>query len=154
MSIAVIRVKLLAGFVALLIPLTMSGALRAKAQPRFMSQSDIRGDLIGPPMTGFYVDGKPWDETYFSDGRITYRDPENNWQGKWSFRGGGFCTFYNDRANGGCWKVLKVSENCYEFYALSRTGDPLTNPSGQSRIWVARGWRASRASTCDPQVGV
>jgi len=154
MSIASIRLKLLSGFIAAIIILTMTGALRANAQIRSMSESDIRKELIGSPMKGFYVDGRPWDETYFSDGRIRYRDLENNWQGKWSFRGSGFCTFYNDRANGGCWQVLKVSQNCYEFYAMSRAGVPLKKPFGQSPIWVARGWRVSHASTCDPQVGV
>ncbi len=119
-----------------------------------MSETQIRAELIGPPMRGSYADGQPWDETYFPGGRISYKDSTNNWQGKWSFRGRGFCTFYNDGTNGGCWQILKTSENCYEFYAMSRAGVPLATVPGRRRVWVARGWRASRGSTCDPEVGV
>ena len=119
-----------------------------------MSEQDIRGELIGVPMQGNYVDGRPWDETYFPDGRISYHDLSNNWSGQWSFRGSGFCTFYNDGANGGCWLVHKVSENCYEFYSLGRNEKKFKDLPERRLVWVARGWRRSHASTCDPQVGV
>ena len=119
-----------------------------------MSEAEIRKELIGPPMTGTYVDGRPWDETYYPDGHIIYHDLDNNWQGEWSFRGNGFCTYYNDEANGGCWRIVKTSENCYEFYAIGRLGKDGKGAGDKSIRWVARGWRASLASTCIPQVGV
>ena len=121
---------------------------------RVMSEHDIRKELIGPPMTGTYASGSPWDETYFKDGHIVYRDEKNNWVGKWSFRGRRFCTFYNQGVNGGCWYVLKTSDNCYEFYSAFR---PFPSDKGGSpgrTSWVARGWRTSRPSTCDVEVGV
>ena len=120
-----------------------------------MSQSDIQNELIGPPMKGVYDDGSPWDETYFADGHIVYQDATNNWVGKWSFRGKGFCTFYNGGVNGGCWRVLKTSENCYEFYPVNQKRAQEKDKRRRKVItWIARGWRRSHASTCDPEVGV
>ena len=119
-----------------------------------MTEDQIRIELIGPPMKGNYADDQPWDETYFHDGSITYADTMNNWQGIWSFRGAGFCTYYNEGQNGGCWTILKTSANCYEFYPVARAGKLIPRKPDQRRTWTARGWRTTAASTCDVGVGV
>lgn len=119
-----------------------------------MSEDAIRKELIDIPLAGHYFDGRPWEETYFTDQRITYRDSTNRWTGKWSFRGAGFCTFYNEGRNGGCWQIVKISGNCYYFYALQRSGRPrLAKPGEGRRRWTARGWRKDQASSCDVEVG-
>ena len=150
-----VRALIAAAFCGILaIWLVVGVPLISSATVLALTEKNIRDELIGPPMKGTYVDGRPWDETYFANGSITYRDQDNKWQGQWSFRGTGFCTFYNDGANGGCWQILKISENCYEFYSMTRSGMPKSDHKGRSVTWVARGWRASQASTCDPEVGV
>lgn len=119
-----------------------------------MSEAAIRAELIDVPLEGQYVDERPWAETYFKDGRIEYKDPQANWTGQWSFRGAGFCTFYNEGSSGGCWRVIKSSSNCYYFYGLQRSGEPFRGVPGKSQGWTARGWRKSKPSTCDVAVGV
>lgn len=129
-----------------------SGRIRSEDQPG-MSEAAIRKELIDVAMTGHYFDGQPWEETYFADQRITYKDTNNNWIGEWSFRGSGFCTFYNKGRNGGCWQIIKTGTNCYYFYGMPTDGNPPAATPGRLRKWTARGWRKDAASSCDVEVG-
>lgn len=118
-----------------------------------LSESLIRNDLIGKTLKGRYRNGNTWRESYGGDRKIVYLDKDSYWTGKWSFRYTAFCTFY-DKGNGGaCWHVVKVSDNCYQFYVAQPTGRPLGATPGKPRPWTAEGWRTDRPSTCSPLVG-
>ncbi len=121
----------------------------------------MRAAFVGKTLDGHYGSGLAWTESYFSDGRLEYREPERQAMGQWSFRGAVFCTFYEpgrtERAaphlpplTGGCWTAIKSGENCYEFYLAGLSPEVLVeeDPDGALQRWNARGWRQGEPSTC------
>lgn len=143
---------------ALALTLALSGA--AGAQTPYLSESEIRGAIVGQTLDGHYVNGLPWSESYLADGRLDYREASRAARGAWSFRPGNvFCTFYDPSPEGslggGCWLVLKPSANCFEFY-IAGGGSPADSDEGvttQSR-WNAQGWRRGEPSTCTEKPAV
>jgi hypothetical protein len=115
----------------------------ALGQPRLMPGSEITATFAGGAFDGVYADNSPWKETYNSDGSIVYSDRFGPRKGQWSVRGAGdFCTYYTD-GSGACWRVERVSENCFKFYIA--IGDPAAN-----RAASATGWATASPSTCGP----
>lgn len=119
----------------------------------WMSEAELRARFVGGGFEGYYADSSPWAETYYPDGSITYRDKFNDWTGTWSFRSNVFCTFYNEGANGGCFLIEQLSENCFEFYVVEGEADESLPTGSEPLFWNARGWRTDRPSTCEPYVG-
>jgi hypothetical protein len=120
----------------------------------WMTEAAMRTAFIGRTLDGHYSDGLTWTETYMENGRLDYREQVRRAAGYWFFKGGDvFCTFYDPPSrptmNGGCWKAIQSSSNCYEFYLAGlsavepedKSRDPLTR-------WNARGWRSGEVSTC------
>jgi len=122
----------------------------SRADLPFLSEKAVRTEIVGRTLTGYYVDGQPWTETYLPDTGISYQDRLYSWSGTWSFEGSAFCTFYNQRANGGCWLVRKISANCFEFYIASGglLEEQLPDATRDVGHWTARGWRTDARSTC------
>jgi hypothetical protein len=115
----------------------------ASAQPLHMSDAEVTATFSGGAFDGVYADNSPWKETYNSDGSIIYSDRFGPRKGEWSVRGtGDFCTYYTD-GSGACWRVERVSENCFRFYIA--IGDPATK-----RAASATGWATASPSTCGP----
>ena len=127
----------------------------------------MREAFAGQTLDGHYGSGTTWTETYHADSRIDYRESSRVAKGRWHFRGGTFCTFYDPpyvpAFVGGCWQVLQMGKNCYEFYTagtqLPRGGrreedkddgtkDGDDDMLSQPLRWNARGWRPSEPSTC------
>ena len=119
----------------------------------WMSEDAMRNAFIGKTLDGHYVGGLAWTETYLNEGRLDYRESLRKGKGHWFFRGQVFCTFYDpgQGLNGGCWRTIQTSSNCYEFY------DAYVSPSekqedaapGPLDGWLARGWRNNEPSTCE-----
>lgn len=98
------------------------GASSARAA-ELIGEAQLSAELGGHTIKGYYTFSKVgFVEVYLTDGRITYVDDDKADAGRWSVRGGAFCTYY-DKINGGCWHVLKRSVNCYEFYRASDVPD-------------------------------
>ena len=107
-----------------------------------MSGDDIKSTFAGSAFDGVYADSSPWKETYNSDGSIDYSDRFGPRKGEWSIRSvGDFCTYYTD-GSGACWRVERVSENCFRFYVA--VGEDA------ARAASATGWATARPGTCGP----
>ncbi|MEZ5910152.1 MAG: hypothetical protein R3D31_15240 [Hyphomicrobiaceae bacterium] len=136
------RVRVLVALIALGWP------SMADATARWMSVEAMQRAFIGQRLAGVYASGQPWIESYDHQGGIDYWDKRGKAKGYWSFRGPAFCTFYTAGLAGGCWRAVKTSANCYEFFvegAVPREGRPR---------WGARGWRTDSPATCDVGAGV
>jgi hypothetical protein len=115
----------------------------ALAQQLQMGGAEITATFSGGAYEGVYADNSPWKETYNSDGSIVYSDRFGPRTGQWSVRGAGdFCTYYTD-SSGACWRVERVSENCFRFYVA--VGNPTV-----ARAASATGWATATPSTCGP----
>lgn len=138
---------------------TTAWATRSRA---WMTEDEMRAAFAGQTLDGHYGNQTSWTETYFADGRIDYTESARFAKGRWSFRGGSFCTFYDPPFVpdfvGGCWQVLQQGANCYEFYSAGyqlpdqseRNEEDDSGAGGLERPlrWNARGWRRSAPSTC------
>lgn len=116
---------------------------------RFLGDAEIRADVVGHDFKGYYTTGKPWAEDYDASGSLKYREPNIDIAGYWTLSEGVFCTFYRQQLGGGCWRVRRVSENCFEFYGASQGPGRTATDTG----WTARGWKTKEAPTCGaPQI--
>ncbi|HRK19814.1 MAG TPA: hypothetical protein PK970_12710 [Hyphomicrobiaceae bacterium] len=140
-------------YVAVLVALASApiGAGMADEADRrpFLDDASIRALVVGHDFAGRYNTGKPWAEDYHTSGTLKYREMNIDVDGYWTLADGVFCTFYNRELGGGCWRVLRVSANCFEFYGVSRG----PGPSIADAAWTARGWKTKEAPTCGaPQI--
>jgi hypothetical protein len=113
----------------------------------WMSDNELQATFDGRAVDGHYEDGDRFEETYMTGGRVSYRDSNRSSGGRWSIQSGTFCTIYDDDPAGGCYRVRRDGENCFEFYFVARTeaqasGDPRTPH------WTARAWYKDKPSTC------
>lgn len=144
------RLLLLALFAGLL----AGGGAMAQAGDDWMSDQDIRATFGGATIHGVYVDGMTFTESYGSDGRIAYHDPRKAMTGRWSVVNRTFCTLYDDTVSGGCFRVIRHSANCYEFYFQAGSETEAARPDAARPRWTARGWHNARPATCDEKPAV
>ena len=121
------------------------------AQPSsgWMSGEAIKTTFAGTTIDGIYGDGLTFTETYADTGDIVYQDTRKAMTGRWSIINQSFCTLYSGGISGGCFKVVRQSANCFEFYFQSSTEAEAANPTPGQPTWTARGWNKVRPSTCD-----
>lgn len=139
---------------ALAAAFTSSLGLPASALSEWMGESALNRAFSGKTIEGHYSDGGTFVESYEGDGRLNYKDQKREQRGRWSIQAGSFCTIYDVDPSGGCYRVQKVSENCFEFYFAARTVEQAqSEPSGKPS-WTARGWVKGEPQTCGENVGV
>jgi hypothetical protein len=114
----------------------------------WLGQAEVRSKIIGHAMNGYYRNAEAWVDDYSANGDVKYKDDRNSWTGKWTFQGDVLCTFYNDRADGGCYLMRQVSGNCYEYVIVPSSHAGSSLPLDASDDWFARGWRSGETSTC------
>lgn len=114
----------------------------------WMRESEITAAFHNVTVDGRYADGKPFVEHYRDDGRIEYSENGFHIGGHWSVTAGTLCTIYDSDASGGCFRVARVAENCFEFFFAARTEDDAPGTDGAYPRWTARGSISGRASTC------
>lgn len=134
--------------------LAFSSIAMAQNAVDWMGDDEIRKAFAGVTISGVYVDGVKFTESYAEGGRITYSDPRKAMTGRWSVVNQAFCTLYDEHITGGCFKVSRHSANCYEFYFLTSSEGEAAKPDGARPRWTARGWNQANTATCDEKPAV
>jgi hypothetical protein len=116
------------------------------AEEAWMGEVDLRAALGGKHIAGHYRTGRAFTEAYNADGSLSYNDDDRHSDGHWSVLNGTFCTIYSDDPSGGCFRVKRHGDNCFEFYFVARTEEGTAKPDAPS--WTARGWVESTKDTC------
>jgi hypothetical protein len=132
---------------ALILAWIAAMAVQSLAGPAWMTDADLSETFAGRDISGEYENGDTFDETYAADGSVRYSDARRTSSGKWSVRAGTFCTIYDDDPAGGCYRVRKESENCFEFHFVARTEEQAGKAPGKP-AWTARGWFPDKPKTC------
>jgi hypothetical protein len=120
--------------------LLLAGSAQA-AEPRWLSEKDLRYVFAGREVSGSYANGARFSEVYRSSGKVEYQDAKSKLEGTWSIAGTSFCTHY-DKLSGGCFRVTMESENCFSYWLLTEAG------TVADTTWIARSWRTKFSSTC------
>ena len=115
---------------------------------RWLTAREIKAAFDGRTVDGYYIDGVTFAETYETGGRIDYREAGRHLIGKWSVVGNTFCTIYDTSPTGGCYRVTRTGDNCFEFYFIARDEREAVRPDPGRPSWTARGWRRDQRSTC------
>lgn len=135
---------------ALLVP----AALAAQGKsPVILMGPEIIAAFEGKTVSGVYADGTAVRETYLLGGAITYWDPfYGSRTGQWSVVNNQFCTFY-DGMTGGCFRIERVSENCFDYLAQAASEQEALAPKEKPR-YTARAFIEGKPSTCPDEVSV
>jgi hypothetical protein len=139
--------------------LTAIGSLAVMALPTvaattWMGDSDIRAAFAGATIEGVYGSGETFTESYLANGRIDYVEARRKMAGQWSVVNAQFCTIYDISPTGGCFRVARLGDNCFEFYFQSRDEQQATEPDPGKPSWTAQGWRKGEKPTCKDQPAV
>lgn len=128
----------------------ITGFLPALAEPSpvWLSNAEIEAALSGKTIDGRYASGRAFSERYAPDGRVQYMEAGATIGGHWSVTSGTLCTIYDNDPAGGCFRVSRVSENCFEFFFAARTEEAARAPNGGPPLWTARGSVNGEASAC------
>ncbi len=115
-------------------------------QSRVLSGAEIIQAFDGQTIAGAYADGMAFREAYHHDGTLSYVDVRGGFGGQWSVRNNLFCTFYADIA-GACFRIEKLSGNCFEFFAAAESEAEAVNPKDKPR-YTARASVVGLRDTC------
>lgn len=133
------------------------GANRANlAVTTWLSGKDIQDALAGKTIDGRYADGSAFTESYGDDGRLWYLDQRlgNYLTGHWSVTAGTLCTIYDTDPAGGCFRVVQVGKNCFEFYFVARTEAAAPQTDEKDTRWTARGAVSGKSDACPDEASV
>lgn len=136
---------------ALALAVLLLGAGRvtpAAGEGIWMGDTAIRETFSGHTIDGTYSDGTPFTESYLANGRLAYSEVRRRLAGRWSVVEGTFCTLYDNAVPGGCFKIRRTGENCFEFYFAAVDEEDLAVGTTDPPRWVARGWRKDQPATC------
>lgn len=115
----------------------------------WMPADGIRSEFSGQSLAGIYPGGKPWSEDIAADGTTDYREAEIRRPGQWWTTKLEFCFSYPEPGVGGCFRITKVSANCYELYDYSSKFGRAEAPPLQKGAWNGRMWRTQAPHTCE-----
>ncbi len=134
---------------ALLVPAEASRAAAQDGGPAsWMSRDEIIEAFVDRQLSGVYPSGTPWSELVRADGSSDYREGAARREGRRWMRGDQFCFAYALPHSGGCFKVVRIGNNCYELYSVGAGGGAEAPPSGAKRHWNGRMWRDEAPATC------
>lgn len=127
----------------------LCGAVAATPAPAWMSGAELSAAFGEKTIEGYYPGGRRFDESYDGAGRLLYHEEGRTDAGAWSVHGTVFCTIYDARSSGGCFQVVRVSRNCFEFYFNAADVADIDENLVDPGPWVARAWVRGTASTCE-----
>lgn len=120
----------------------------------WMSGDAIRAEFSGRDLAGIYPNGNRWTETIAADGTTDYREGPKHWRGKWWVEAREFCFSYPPPGVGGCFRVVRVSANCFELYDFSSQAGSKEDPPWLGNLWNGRMWHTDRPTTCEDRPSV
>lgn len=120
----------------------------------WMPGDEIAAAFSGKPIAGIYPSLRPWSETINADGTTDYREGENHWHGRWWIRDREFCFSYPSPGVGGCFRVTRISANCFELYEFATPHADGEVPPDIANLWNGRMWHADRPTTCEARPSV
>ena len=104
--------------------------------------------LEGKTLKGVYADGSPVQETYAVGGKIPdYVDNYQSSTGTWSVVNNQLCTFYDSKMAGGCFRVEKLNDNCFDYFVMASSVEEALAPQERPR-YTARAHIQGVADTC------
>jgi hypothetical protein len=112
----------------------------------WLTDREIAEAFSGATLEGSYASGRTFIEHYRASGRVEYAERDMTTAGRWSVTAGSLCTIYDPDPSGGCFRVMRVGENCYEFYFASRT--EAEAPGDRKPAWTARGSITGKPGGC------
>jgi hypothetical protein len=127
--------------------LMFTSATQTPAGGFWMNEQELQKTFAGQRVEGEYKGGSRFQESYSDGGLVSYEDENRESGGKWSIQAGTFCTIYDDDTQGGCYRVRRSGDNCYEFYFVARTEDE-ARKEPRDPSWTARAWFSSKPATC------
>lgn len=142
---------------AVVLLLASAPAPACAQSPVWMSDTELSRAFAGTEITGTYKNGRTFNERYDKAGTLAYteHEPHRLLTGTWSVVRGLFCTIYDSAGTGGCFRVHRVSANCFEFYFETRTEEEARDMiAPRPRSWTARAWRIDQPPTCDADPSV
>lgn len=138
--------------VALLAQFVLGGAAVAEDSRTgliWLSGDAIRGAFSGQKLGGIYPNADLWSETINTNGSTDYREGAKRWSGQWWTTAREFCFTYPPPGVGGCFRVTRVSVNCFELYDFSGDAAKAEEPPNIADLWNGRMWHADRLTTCE-----
>ena len=133
--------------IAMMSSVALGGAAWASS---WMTDADLNQTFRGITIDGTYANGLTFRERYGEDGSVDYRESDGRTlTGHWSVVAGAFCTIYTLSGTGGCFRVRRLSANCFTFYFQARSEAEVARPEPGKPAWTARGWRIDQPATCN-----
>jgi hypothetical protein len=120
----------------------------------WMAADAIRAEFSGKSLAGIYPSGVSWSEDIATDGTTDYRENQIRRPGQWWLTALEFCFSYLPPGVGGCFRVVKMSANCYEIYEFSSEFGRRDAPPRQKGAWNGRMWRTEAPTTCEEKPSV
>ncbi|MCH9807073.1 MAG: hypothetical protein K0U74_05015 [Alphaproteobacteria bacterium] len=145
------RVGLAIRAVFMVAVVSLAGAGSAPSTEMWMAEEDLHATFGGVTVEGHYVDGRRFTERYNGDMGLVYSEGPREISGHWSVIEGSFCTIYDGDPTGGCFKVARSGENCFEFYFIARTEDQVRQRKDGKPGWTARAWVKGQRATCQEE---
>lgn len=118
------------------------------ARSAWLSHTEIEASLSGKSIEGRYASGRSFTERYLTNGQVEYIENGRIAGGHWPVMAGTLCTIYDGDSSGGCFRVSKTSENCFEFFFVTRTEAAAPGPDDTRPAWTARGAVEGQPSGC------
>ncbi len=115
----------------------------------WLSGDEIRASFSGKPLAGLYPSNRSWTETIGADGSTEYREGSTHWRGRWWIRDREFCFAYPPPGVGGCFRVTRISENCFELYQFDGPAAGEDTPPNIANLWNGRMWHVDKPTTCE-----
>lgn len=141
--------RFLAGGLAVL-AVCLAFGLPVSAQRAWMQEAEIRAQLTNVRLTGLYPSNIAWSEQINADGTTDYVEAHERRPGRWTVEGELYCFVYAQPQQGGCFRIVRHSANCYELYTASIGGvAPSPPPAATAMSWNGRMWRDGEQGTCE-----
>ena len=115
----------------------------------WLSGDAIHAAFSGQKLGGIYPNGDLWSETIQANGSTDYREGAKHWLGQWWTTQREFCFSYPAPGVGGCFRVTRISVNCFELYEFSGAAGKSDVPPDIANHWNGRMWHADRPTTCE-----
>ena len=97
-----------------------------------------------------YPTNVAWNEQIPPDGKTDYVEGNERRPGHWNVSGELYCFVYALPHQGGCFRIVKQSPNCYELYTASIGGvAPSPPPPATAMSWNGRMWRDTERGSCE-----